>query len=163
MKHQYRYGFSWGSLAGFFLLMASITLVLLWQAIRIERPWHILGSEVPPASAMLVLIVIGGFFAVAAGVVVSVMFQQRGMSPFIILDQKSLTLPLMGAGSIEIPLAQLTAWQVVENPTRKTLWLEHASRWYRVESRLMASVAEFDALVEALRQRVGAKERLSEK
>lgn len=161
MKKQFRYGFTWVSLLGTFLFLAVVALAALWQAGTLDTPVHIFGFEIAPASASLVVLVIGAFFAVSAGIIVSLMFQQRGMSPFIIIDQKSLILPVAGTGEVKIPLAEMTGWQVSEKTTRKTLRIEHAGRCYNIESRLMASYADFDELAAALRAGNASKEQVA--
>jgi hypothetical protein len=162
VKKQFRYGFTWGSLFWAFLILGAIALGALWLALTWDMPLKLGETAIDPHSAALAFLVVGGFFALGAGIVVSLMLQQRGMSVAIVLDKKRLLLPVTGRGDVSIPLAEITEWRIIEKSTRKTLWIEHQGRHYTVESRLMKNMDDFDAFAQALRAQAGKKETIAE-
>jgi hypothetical protein len=159
MKLQFKYGISTRSLLVACLTLAALALAAMGLAATLDEAVSVLGVTLAPASAAIVAFIVGGFFAVAAGIVVSLMIQQRGMSRDIVLDSKKLILPVTGLGEVTIPLAELTGWQVRMKETRKSLVIEHAGQSYTVDRRLMASDEDFEGLAAALRARAASKER----
>jgi hypothetical protein len=114
MKKKFRYGFKRNTLIGFFVLVSFLAALSFWFALTTVDPVNILGVALKPAVILVLGMLVGGILAVTAGLVLSILLQQRGMATYIELDGKGLTLPMARLGSVRIPFGEIGGWEVVE-------------------------------------------------